>query len=108
MDALINSWRACRSILDGYAVRAEDGAGDFAVVGRVVAGTDPQFALQPGQVAYITTGAKIPEGADAVVKVEDTEVLTREDGEETMVRRVVLCREAIYVTFRYGPSLVWL
>ena len=74
------------SILDGYAMRVADGAGDYPVVGRIVAGVDPQFALNPGEVAYITTGAKLPAGADCVVKYEDTELLQEKDGEESMVR----------------------
>jgi gephyrin len=74
------------SILDGYAMRFADGPGDFPVVGRVVAGLDPQFTLQPGEVAYITTGAKLPAGADCVVKFEDTEQLQEDNGEEKMVR----------------------
>ena len=74
------------SILDGYAMRFADGVGDFPVVGRIVAGVDPQFALSPGEVAYITTGAKLPAGADCVVKYEDTELLQEKDGKELMVR----------------------
>ena len=50
-----------------------------------MAGVDPEFTLQPGQVAYITTGAKLPPGADAVVKFEDSELLREEDGEEKLV-----------------------
>ncbi|KAF8056231.1 CNX1 [Scenedesmus sp. PABB004] len=62
------------SIMDGYAVVAADGAGEFPVAGECRAGaTDPAFTLTPGHVAYITTGAPVPPGADAVVKVEDTE-----------------------------------
>ena len=51
-----------------------------------MAGNDPQFTLQPGEIAYITTGAKLPAGADAVVGVENTEVLSRgANGEEKQV-----------------------
>ena len=51
-----------------------------------MAGADPAFELQSGQVAYITTGAKMPAGADAVVKYEDTELLAAADGVETRVK----------------------
>ena len=51
---------------------AADGTGTFPVVGEVRAGGSA-VALQPGQVAYITTGAPVPDGADAVIQVEDTE-----------------------------------
>ncbi|KAG7384499.1 hypothetical protein PHYPSEUDO_002551 [Phytophthora pseudosyringae] len=60
------------SIMDGYAVVAADGAGTFPVVERIAAGDVPASALKAGQVAYITTGSPVPDGADAVVKVEDT------------------------------------
>lgn len=40
------------------------------VLGRITAGVDPDsIKLSSGQCAYITTGAKLPRGADAVVKV---------------------------------------
>lgn len=40
------------------------------VVGRITAGVDPDsIQVSPGKCAYITTGAKLPRGADAVVKV---------------------------------------
>lgn len=38
--------------------------------------------LQPGEAIRIGTGAPIPPGADAVVQVEDTNVLKKESGEE--------------------------
>lgn len=61
------------SIKDGYAVRAADGPGVYPVVGEATAGRLPTFAVAPGQIAYITTGAPVPEGADAVVMVEESE-----------------------------------
>jgi gephyrin len=62
------------SIMDGYAVVASDGAGTFDIVGSVTAGNDPAATkVAPGTVAYITTGAPVPSGSDAVVPVEDTE-----------------------------------
>ncbi|OWZ02858.1 Gephyrin [Phytophthora megakarya] len=60
------------SIMDGYAVVAADGVGTFPVVERIAAGDMPQSTLRLGQVSYITTGSPVPEGADAVVKIEDT------------------------------------
>ncbi|KAG1694591.1 hypothetical protein DVH05_021097 [Phytophthora capsici] len=60
------------SIMDGYAVIAADGVGTFPVVERIAAGYVPANTLKPGQVAYITTGSPVPDGADAVVKIEDT------------------------------------
>jgi gephyrin len=57
-------------VQDGYAVVAADGVGEFPVVGEARCGAiDPQLAVLPGTVAYITTGAPLPPGADAVVQV---------------------------------------
>jgi len=67
------------SAMDGYAVRAGDIAGarsDAPVVLRVIeelaAGAAPTTEVGPGTAARIMTGAPMPRGADAVVKVEDT------------------------------------
>jgi molybdenum cofactor synthesis domain-containing protein len=71
--------------MDGYAVKAEDTVGAdenkpaiLNVSGAVSIGEQPQLKVAQGDVAEIVTGAVIPEGADAVVMVEDTE---REDSE---------------------------
>lgn len=61
------------SVKDGYAVVASDGPGSYPLAGEVTAGRLADFVLRPGSVAYITTGAPVPEGADAVVMVEETE-----------------------------------
>ena len=66
------------SVKDGYAVVAADGPGDYPVIGAVTAGRVAEFTLKPGTVAYITTGAPLPAGADAVVMVEETEALLGE------------------------------
>lgn len=42
-------------VQDGYAVRFFEGAGDFPVAFEVLAGTLPA-KLEPGHIAYITTG----------------------------------------------------
>jgi len=63
------------SIKDGYAVVAADGPGDYPLAGSVTAGHLADFEVRPGTVAYITTGAPLPSGADAVVMVEETEKL---------------------------------
>lgn len=66
------------SVKDGYAVIAADLPGDLTVAGSVTAGRVGDLALEPGQAAYITTGAPLPAGADAVVQVEDVQLLTGE------------------------------
>jgi len=66
--------------MDGYAVRAADLAGasestpvTLPVIDDVAAGHLPSRALAPGSAIRIMTGARIPEGADAVVPVEWTD-----------------------------------
>mmetsp|Transcript_20172 Transcript_20172/g.22437 ORF Transcript_20172/g.22437 Transcript_20172/m.22437 type:complete len:416 (-) Transcript_20172:21-1268(-) len=66
------------SIKDGYAVVADDGAGDYPVVQTVTAGDVPDFELKKGQICKIMTGAAVPEGATGVVMVENT--LLKDDG----------------------------
>ena len=61
------------SIMDGYAVVAADGPGVYPVAGQVMAGHPAACVQAPGQVFYITTGAPMPTGSDAVVRIEDTE-----------------------------------
>jgi molybdenum cofactor synthesis domain-containing protein len=64
------------SAMDGYAVRAADTTGaplELSVVGVLAAGADPAtVTVGPGQSARIMTGAAMPEGADAIVIVEQT------------------------------------
>ncbi|KAK4482777.1 hypothetical protein RD792_009945 [Penstemon davidsonii] len=61
------------SIKDGYAVVASDGPGEYLVITESRAGNDGVgVTVTPGTVAYVTTGGPIPDGADAVVQVEDT------------------------------------
>jgi MoeA N-terminal region (domain I and II) len=59
------------SIMDGYAVIAPITPGIYPVESVDLAGVG-ETHLSPGKVAYITTGAKLPIGANAVIKVEDT------------------------------------
>lgn len=73
------------SSMDGYAVRRADLEGASAespvvlpVAGDVAAGDQQRHTLAPGQVWRIMTGAPVPDGADAVVRVEDTDAHPRE------------------------------
>ncbi|KAG7760410.1 hypothetical protein KL947_001254 [Ogataea haglerorum] len=71
------------SIVDGYAVISSDGPGVYPVVSVSHASKNDQKQLVAGQIARITTGAPLPEGADAVVMVEETRLVeTTEDGSE--------------------------
>ncbi|HSB01968.1 MAG TPA: gephyrin-like molybdotransferase Glp [Anaerolineales bacterium] len=75
------------SSMDGFAVRAEDireataaSPRRLRVVADIPAGSQPTISLGPGESARIMTGAPIPEGADAVVPVEDTDFNNRDAG----------------------------
>lgn len=67
------------SAMDGYALRHADIAGASAanpvlleVIEDIPAGCVPQKSVGPGQASRIMTGALVPEGADTVIRVEDT------------------------------------
>jgi len=69
-----------RSTVDGFAVRAADTHGAspslpayLQVVGEVPMGRALDLKLSPGQAALVHTGGMVPESADAVVMLEDTQ-----------------------------------
>jgi hypothetical protein len=62
------------SIMDGYCALAPFTSGNYAIQKRLHAGNQDESPLEPGKVAYITTGARVPAGANTVIKIEDTEV----------------------------------
>ncbi|MBI3223062.1 MAG: molybdopterin molybdenumtransferase MoeA, partial [Nitrosomonadales bacterium] len=67
------------SAMDGYAVRVADLHRipvNLAVVEDIRAGAMPTLTLAPGQCARIMTGAPIPQGADAVIRIEDTQAVS--------------------------------
>ena len=81
-----------KSTMDGYALRASDLASVddehtvlLDVIADLPAGKVSRAKLKPKQAVRIMTGAPIPEGADAVVKVEDTE----KKGEKVLIKRRV-------------------
>ena len=73
-----------RSAVDGYAIRSEDLNGyildtggnpradvkEFNILGTVLAGSHNTFAVKKDDCVHIMTGAAVPDGFDAVVKVE--------------------------------------
>ncbi|MDO8361504.1 MAG: molybdopterin molybdotransferase MoeA [Actinomycetota bacterium] len=93
------------SAVDGYAVVAASVAGASAdgpvqlpVVGEVAAGGYTDRVLQPGEAIRIMTGAPMPAGADAVVMVEDTELLgdrSTDGGSLVSIRRAVRAGDAV-------------
>jgi molybdopterin molybdotransferase len=95
------------SAMDGYALRAVDTKdaskeipATFRVVEDVPAGYLWTKKIGAGEAARIMTGAPIPEGADAVVKVEDTE----SDGD--IVRVFVPAAEGLNIRFAGGDVRV--
>lgn len=69
-----------QSAMDGYAVRAADTVGAtsvapvrLSVVGMQAAGETVSRGVGAGEAAAITTGAQLPAGADAVVRLEETD-----------------------------------
>ena len=72
-----------RANVDGFAVRADDTAGATDTVPAVLQltgevltpGVAPNLTVQSGQATLIATGGMLPRGADAVVLVEDTDLL---------------------------------
>lgn len=64
-----------KSLMDGFAVRAADlttSPVKLHIIEVVTAGRVPSKPVGPGQATQIMTGAPIPDGADLVVKVEET------------------------------------
>jgi len=84
-----------RANVDGFALRAADLAGAHEEAPRrlrlnpevVTPGVTAETPVNPGTATVVATGAVIPRGADAVVMVEDTEVV--EPGDEILVRSPV-------------------
>ncbi|MCD6225403.1 MAG: molybdopterin molybdotransferase MoeA [Deltaproteobacteria bacterium] len=69
-----------RATMDGYAVSAASTFGASGgnpaylnIKGSVVMGESPDFAIEPGEAAFISTGGMLPGGADSVIMVEHTE-----------------------------------
>lgn len=77
-----------RAMMDGYALRAadaEEAGARLRVVGEVFAGQSELPSVGEGEAARIATGAPMPPGADAVVRVEETE---EADGHVTLGQAV--------------------
>ena len=91
-----------RSTVDGYAVRAADtyGAGEslpayLKIRGEITMGTVPDFPLAPADSAVIYTGGMLPDGADAVVMVEHTQV--SKPGEVEIMRALAIGDNVLHI-----------
>ena len=68
-----------KALMDGFAVRAADvadGQATLRLIDEVTAGQVASKPIASGEAIQIMTGAPIPEGADAVVRIEDTQIDT--------------------------------
>src|ERR1041384_4061018 len=70
----VNSPPYDKAVMDGYAVRSTDQERERRILEEIPAGAVPQVAIAPGTVSRIMTGAPMPEGADAVVPLEQTDL----------------------------------
>ncbi len=87
------------SAMDGYALRAEDtrrasksSPRYLVVVGEIAAGSMPTKEVRPGTAIRIMTGAPLPEGADAVVRFEDTDEVNRKSSGGDLSHIGILCQ----------------
>jgi putative molybdopterin biosynthesis protein len=86
-----------RSGVDGFALRASDTAGANDRLPRrlllnaevIACGHAPRLAVEPTTATTIATGGAIPRGADAVVMVEQTELVETPQGPAIEIRRAV-------------------
>ena len=94
-----------RSLMDGYAIQAADTLNPPAklrLAGQIAAGVMPQSKLQTGEAMQINTGAPIPVGADAVVRVERTQLDA--NGEIVTVLEAVKLGQSITPRARYKKA----
>ncbi|MEG1528934.1 MAG: molybdopterin molybdotransferase MoeA [Clostridia bacterium] len=108
-----------KSTVDGYAVLAvdtygasESGSSLLKLVGSVTMGVAPTHNLRSGEAMYVPTGGMLPNGANAVVMIEHTDIFgesvavlksvhmhenTLNVGEDT-VKGAVICKQGKKIT----------
>ena len=72
-----------KAAMDGYACKREELGKSLLINESVPAGVAPQKSVNTGSCTKIMTGAKVPEGADCVIKQEETNL--NEDGSVTYI-----------------------
>ncbi|HBC79268.1 MAG TPA: molybdopterin molybdenumtransferase MoeA [Bacteroidales bacterium] len=65
-----------KSSVDGFACRKSDLGNDLEILETIPAGNWPSKFIGKNQCSRIMTGAPVPDGADCVIMVEDTELLS--------------------------------
>ena len=110
-----------KALMDGYALRGADIASAsqttpaiLDVIEEIPAGNVPQKRVESGQASRIMTGAPMPEGADTVAMVEDTEADTdaeksagarhHRNREEHRPARAKMCG---WIKWSYGPTRLY-
>uniref|UniRef100_A0A0K0DF74 MoCF_biosynth domain-containing protein n=1 Tax=Angiostrongylus cantonensis TaxID=6313 RepID=A0A0K0DF74_ANGCA len=73
------------SIKDGYAVHSADPVGYRKVIGSSSAGSPFLGTVSTGECVRVCTGAPVPDGADAVVMVENTRLIDHNGFEELVI-----------------------
>jgi molybdopterin molybdotransferase len=86
-----------RSTMDGFAIRSADRDRVRTIVGEIRMGAAPPGAVGPGEAMRIPTGGVLPPGADAVIPVEDVDLVgvLGDAGESVAVRELVAAGENI-------------
>jgi molybdopterin molybdotransferase len=99
------------SQMDGFAVRAADVASaapstpvTLPVAGDVAAAPGEPAPLEPGTAVRIMTGAPVPDGADAVIPVEDTDHVTFNGAADTPATKVEVARRRAAGEFVREPG----
>jgi putative molybdopterin biosynthesis protein len=86
-----------RSNVDGFALRAQDtlGAGEesprlLLLTHEVITpGRPPEVTVEEGQASVIATGGMLPRGADAVMLVENTELVEEDDMQRVQIQKAL-------------------
>jgi molybdopterin molybdotransferase len=63
-----------KSAMDGFACRMSELGNELEIIETIAAGQQPYKTIGPKQCSRIMTGARVPEGADCVIKVEETTI----------------------------------
>ncbi len=65
-----------KAAMDGYACRKEDLGSTLELIEVIPAGVQPKMEITPGKCSKVMTGGVVPKGADTVIMVEHTEIIT--------------------------------
>jgi molybdenum cofactor synthesis domain-containing protein len=82
-----------RSTVDGYALRFEETPGKFELKGKISIGEYKEIKIEKNEAIEVDTGAVLPEGANAVVKIEETKI---EEGKIIVNKKL-----------KFGQNVAW-